>query len=123
VKLSAFKLIYLLIFSVIVAKSVLASPLIVIKEVRARAALKQSWQMTGGYFWYVFGCNLVLFGIYYFIEWLFKLAGISASVLGIPGSIAGLLEQFVGPPWVILSWVIYSQIKEAEGINERGVLS
>jgi len=102
-------------FFLVLIKYALAYPLVVVENLAAWQALKQSWKMTKGHFFYVFGCYLVLWSI----QWIFTRA-IESPVNGVDYklSLPWLSVQFgellVDTMWIILSWCMYLRIKEAE---------
>ncbi len=91
----------------------IAGPLVVAEGIGARAAFRRNWQMMRGYFWYVFGCYMFLVGPTEFIRWL-----ISSANDHQPFTAAQIIfrcgEMILGPLWLILSWVVYLRIKEAD---------
>lgn len=99
----------------IFAKYALADPLVVLENMGARAALKRSWEMTRGHFWYVAGCYLFLGGMMWFAEWLVEppLHDRQASMAG-----ASLMIHFcfalADNIWIIIAWVMYHRIKTEE---------
>ena len=112
-------------FFLIFLKYALADPLVVVENLRARAALKRSWKMTKGHFWYVMGCYLFLGAGEWLINWLMALplpdADAKTSWVGIPVEFG---SKLIDSMWIILSWCMYLRIKETDApLPTEAVLS
>ena len=95
-------------------KYALANPLVVVEDLSAPTALAVSWRMTKRRFAYVFGCYLLIGSVE---------AGVTfASVfLRLPRWTSpeiGLLNEFFATYSYVLSWVMYSQIRAAEKLEQ-----
>jgi hypothetical protein len=101
----------------ILVKYALADPLVVVEGMDARAALKRSWQMTRGALWYVLGCYAFLAVLQMILRWLFAPTNLRSATSGWSGLLADVAEEVVAPLWVIVSWVMYNQIKAAKPGN------
>jgi hypothetical protein len=101
----------------ILVKYALADPLVVVEGMGARAGLKRSWQMTRGAFWYVLGCYAFLAVLQMILRWLFAPTNLRSATSGWSGLLADVAEEVVAPLWVIVSWVMYNQIKAAKPGN------
>jgi hypothetical protein len=97
----------------IMVKFALADPLVVVERKRAGAALGRSWQMTRGAFWYVLGCYVFFPAIDQLLHWLFKSIHFLSSLPSLFGVLVNLVYDVVSPFSVIVSWVMYNQIKAA----------
>jgi len=96
-------------------KYALADPLVVVEHMSAWQALKRSWVMTKGHFWYVLGCYFVL----WFMGWTVNAAcGLNASNnTGQTTGISILLDlalYMFGSLWIIVPWCMYLRIKAAD---------
>ena len=98
----------------IMIKYALADPLVVKEGMGARAALKRSWQMTRGAFWYVLGCYLCLVAIEQLLHWLFASTHFTSEPAGLSGFLFDIADEVTSPLWIIVSWVMYNQIKAKE---------
>jgi uncharacterized membrane protein len=98
----------------IMVKYALADPLVVKEGMGARAALKRSWQMTRGAFWYVLGCYCFLLAVQQLLNWLFASIRFPSGPAGLSGLLVNLTKEVVSPLWIIVSWVMYNQIKERD---------
>lgn len=100
------------------AKYALADPLVIVEKMNAQNALRKSWEMTRGHFWYVVGCYLFLgLGLWagHYLLWR---ANLENTWDGAP-----VLFHFgfnlTDHVWVLLAWCMYLRIKTADGKDKR----
>ena len=96
-------------------KYALAYPLVVVEKLRARSALRRSWGMTKGYFWYVAGCYIFLGAGEWVVDWAMSLPlGNTNSSPGWIGIVVGFASNLIDTLWTVQSWVMYLRLKEVE---------
>jgi hypothetical protein len=112
---SKFIILFLTTFYFFLVKYALADPLVVMENMNAVNALKRSWEMTKGHFWYVLGCYLFLWLGGWLITWAILLpVDAPDSSMGWAWLPVHLGARFIDSSWLILSWCMYLRIKEAE---------
>jgi hypothetical protein len=99
----------------VLIKYALAFPLVVDEQLNARQALKRSWQMTRGHFWYVLLCYLVMASVHIAVNQLFASPWLDAHI---PFSFSFFVKHAVGAffdsLWIVLGWQMYLDIKNAD---------
>jgi hypothetical protein len=100
-------------FYFIFIKYALANPLVVVEKMNAWQALKRSWELTRGHFWYVGGCYLFIGGSIWMITWLVTSPS-STRFHEMPWPVQVFL-QLIEPIWMISAWCMYLRIREVEG--------
>jgi len=101
--------------ALVLLKYALADPLIVVENFGAWNALKRSWVMTKGHFWYVAGCYLFLGAGNWILNWLFSaLLKDTDSGLNWLWLSTHLGLRLFDSLWIILSWCIYLRIKKTD---------
>jgi hypothetical protein len=99
----------------VLIKYALAFPLVVDEQLNARQALKRSWKMTRGHFWYVLFCYLVMASAHIMVNQLFASPWLDAHV---PFSFSFFVKHaadgFFDSLWIILGWQMYLDIKDAD---------
>jgi hypothetical protein len=99
----------------VLIKYALAYPLAVDENLNAREALKRSWEMTRGHFWYVLFCYLLMAAAHIAMNQLFTIPWLDPSVVGSPPFfLKHLAEGFFDSLWMILGWQMYVEIKAAD---------
>jgi hypothetical protein len=112
----AFISIMLGVLFLIFLKYALADPLVVTKGTNATESLKASWQMTCGHFGYVMLCYLLLGGVLAVIQHLTpKLTSYVTAEL-ILAAIYTLASAVLSTTWIVLAWVMYKRIIEADAL-------
>jgi hypothetical protein len=105
-----FIVVLMAILYLIFVKYALADPLIVIENMPPLAALKRSWQMTRGFFWYVLGSYVFLGTAEYCVGSIFQDFEPSKSVNWVK-LVHFLFDSIVQCYWLLLAWCMYRQIK------------
>jgi hypothetical protein len=99
----------------VLIKYALAYPLAVNEQLNARQALKRSWEMTRGHFWYVFACYLLMALAHFTLNQLFTTPWLDAQV---PWSLSFFIQHitdgFFNSLWIILGWQMYLEIKDVD---------
>ena len=106
----------------IFVKYALADPLIVIEEMEPLTALKRSWQMTRGRFWYVLGCYVLVGTTEYFMLLPFQIYE-SPHSFNCAKAIDLLISGAFTCYWVLLAWCMYWRIRDAENPATEATLS
>jgi hypothetical protein len=101
-------------------KYALADPLVVVENLGARAALKQSWGMTKGHFWYVAGCYLALGLLGYSVSWVIG-PGIG-NTSGLGEKMGRMLLALLNSSWTIMAWIMYLRIKDEDEAVPSGIV-
>jgi hypothetical protein len=111
---STFTIWLLTVFYLVFAKYALADPLVVLENMTARAALQRSWKMTKGHFGYVAGCYILLGGLQWLLHTLLSSPLDDASKQTFTYFMVRLYLDCADSLWIILAWVMYQRIKEAD---------
>jgi hypothetical protein len=95
---------------VVLIKYALAFPLVVEEKLNAWPALKRSWEMTRGHFWYVLFCYLLMAAAHVTVNELFARPWLDASVLGsLTFFLKHAADGFFDSLWIILGWQMYQE--------------
>ena len=99
----------------VLIKYALAYPLAVDQQLTATRALKRSWKMTRGHFWYVLFCYVLMALAHFTLNQLFMTPWLDAHV---PWSLSFFIKHiadgFFNSLWIILGWQMYLEIKDAD---------
>jgi hypothetical protein len=99
----------------VLIKYALSYPLAVDEHLTARQALKRSWVMTRGHFWYVISCYLVLAFAHMIVIQLFASPWLDANVpLSFSYFLRHAVDGFFDSLWIVLGWQMYVEIKSAD---------
>ena len=104
----AFAVMYL-----VLLKYALAYPIAVNEDTTAYVALKRSWEMTKGRFWYVVFCYLIMGVGGYMLQILLQSNWMDARFSFTGFFIIKLIVLgFVDSLWIVLGWQMYREIKD-----------
>jgi membrane-anchored glycerophosphoryl diester phosphodiesterase (GDPDase) len=109
------KFVYLFVIGIYLffIKYALAYPLVVVEYQAPGSALRKSWRMTKGHFWYVGGCYLFLWATLRLVQWLVPIPAAGSPFIA-EAPLLNLGWQLLDTMWIILSWCMYLRITETD---------
>jgi len=105
---------------IIFLKYALADPLVVTRGIRARESLQISWRMTRGHFGYVLLCYLLLGGVLAVMGFASDKLSHAVTTPYLVSVVASLINTLLATTWIVLAWVMYTRIMEAEAQLPKG---